>query len=104
MERPRPGAVLPAAWQAQRFDPPQGASMSDPMQAQLRPAAAHKPVHFAWEVSADARVATITLNRPERKNPLTFESYAELRDLFRDLAYAPDVKCVVIRGAGDNFC
>lgn len=49
-------------------------------------------------------VATLTLNRPERKNPLTFESYAELRDLFRALAYVDDVKCVVIQGAGDNFC
>jgi enoyl-CoA hydratase/carnithine racemase len=49
-------------------------------------------------------VATITLNRPERKNPLTFASYAELRDLFRRLAYASDVKAVVITGAGENFC
>ncbi|WP_345815739.1 enoyl-CoA hydratase family protein [Paraburkholderia sp. PREW-6R] len=58
--------------------------------------------HFGWQV-AD-KVATITLNRPERKNPLTFESYAELRDLFRQLAYATDVKAVVLHGAGDNFC
>ena len=58
--------------------------------------------HFGWSV--DAGVATVTLNRPERKNPLTFESYAELRDLFRQLAYATDVKAVVIHGAGDNFC
>ena len=58
--------------------------------------------HFYFEV-ADA-VATIILNRPERKNPLTFESYAELRDLFRALAYADDVKAVVISGAGENFC
>ena len=49
-------------------------------------------------------VATLTLNRPERKNPLTFDSYAELRDLFRVLAYADDVKAIVITGAGDNFC
>ncbi|MFZ6648188.1 enoyl-CoA hydratase family protein [Undibacterium sp. TJN25] len=49
-------------------------------------------------------VATITLNRPERKNPLTFESYAELRELFRALAYADDVKAIVVTGAGDNFC
>ncbi|MFM0289260.1 enoyl-CoA hydratase family protein [Paraburkholderia megapolitana] len=58
--------------------------------------------HFGWRV-VDG-VATVTLNRPERKNPLTFESYAELRDLFRQLAYATDVKTVVIHGAGDNFC
>jgi enoyl-CoA hydratase/carnithine racemase len=48
-------------------------------------------------------VATITLNRPERKNPLTFESYAELRDLFRTLVYASDVRAVVVTGAGQNF-
>ncbi|MEJ2532004.1 MAG: enoyl-CoA hydratase family protein [Halioglobus sp.] len=58
--------------------------------------------HFLWEV--DGTVATITLNRPERKNPLTFDSYAELRDLFRDLVYADDVQAVIIRGAGGNFC
>jgi enoyl-CoA hydratase/carnithine racemase len=50
------------------------------------------------------RVATVTLNRPERKNPLTFESYAELRDLFRDLAHIEDVKAVVLTGAAGNFC
>ena len=54
--------------------------------------------------SASEGVATITLDRPERKNPLTFDSYAELRDLFRALAYADDVKAVVITGAGGNFC
>jgi enoyl-CoA hydratase/carnithine racemase len=50
------------------------------------------------------RVGVITLNRPERKNPLTFDSYAELRDLFRGLAYADDVRAVVMQGAGGNFC
>ena len=64
--------------------------------------AAYDAKHFGWSV--DAGVATITLNRPERKNPLTFESYAELRDLFRQLAYATDVKVVIMHGAGDNFC
>ena len=58
--------------------------------------------HFLWSV--EGTVGTIELNRPERKNPLTFESYAELRDLFRQLAYATDVKTVVIHGAGNNFC
>ena len=58
--------------------------------------------HFLWSV--DGGVATITLNRPERKNPLTFASYAELRDLFRTLRYATDVHAVVLHGAGDNFC
>lgn len=64
--------------------------------------ASYEASHFYFEV-ADA-VATVILNRPERKNPLTFESYAELRDLFRALAYADDVKAVVISGAGENFC
>ena len=62
----------------------------------------YAPQHFAW--AYDAGVATITLSRPERKNPLTFASYAELRDLFRDLALAPDVKVVIVTGAGGNFC
>ncbi len=57
--------------------------------------------HFGW--SFDAGVATVTLNRPERKNPLTFESYAELRDTFRELVYTPAVKAVVVTGAGGNF-
>jgi len=60
-----------------------------------------QPAHFKWGF-ADG-VATVTLDRPERKNPLTFESYAELRDLFRELVYANDVKAVVIAGAGGNF-
>ena len=59
------------------------------------------PKHFLWEV--DGGVATVTLNRPERKNPLTFESYAELRDLFRALVYGKSVKVVIVRGAGGNF-
>ena len=59
------------------------------------------PQHFGWHF-ADG-IATVTLNRPERKNPLTFESYAELRDTFRNLVYAPAVKVVVITGAGGNF-
>lgn len=60
------------------------------------------PQHFLWQV-AD-RIATIRLNRPDRKNPLTFESYAELRDLFRDLVYATDVDVVVFASNGGNFC
>lgn len=59
------------------------------------------PQHFGWAF-ADG-VATVTLNRPERKNPLTFDSYAELRDAFRALVYTPAVKVVVITGAGGNF-
>ena len=63
---------------------------------------AFKPNHFGWQL--DGKVATITLNRPERKNPLTFASYAELRDTFRHLVYADQVKTIVITGAGGNFC
>src|SRR5512135_2362427 len=62
----------------------------------------YKATHFGWTVSG--KVATITLNRPERKNPITFESYGELRDLFRELVYATDIKAVVFTGAGGNFC
>jgi enoyl-CoA hydratase/carnithine racemase len=60
------------------------------------------PRHFRW--SLQNKVATITLARPERKNPLTFASYAELRDTFRALDHAPDVKAVIITGAEGNFC
>ena len=61
------------------------------------------PEHFLWQLD-DNGVATVTLNRPERKNPLTFDSYAELRDTFRSLDQKPAVKAVVITGAGGNFC
>jgi len=61
-----------------------------------------KPQHFLWEVKD--RVAVVRLNRPDRKNPLTFESYAELRDTFRALVYAPDVDVVVFASNGGNFC
>jgi len=61
-----------------------------------------KPASFHWRV--EGPVATVTLSRPERKNPLTFESYAELRDTFRQLSFATDVKVVVITGEGGNFC
>ena len=64
--------------------------------------AGYRTEHVAWAVLD--RVGTVTLNRPERKNPLTFESYAELRDLFGALRFAGDVDAVVITGAGDNFC
>jgi enoyl-CoA hydratase/carnithine racemase len=67
-----------------------------------QPLAGYRATHFKWE-AADG-VATLTLNRPERKNPLTFDSYAELRDLFVRLKYATDIHAVVLIGAGDNFC
>jgi enoyl-CoA hydratase/carnithine racemase len=62
----------------------------------------YRATHFLWAVSE--RVGTITLNRPEKKNPLTFASYAELRDLFRQLRYATDVNAIVLTGDGGNFC
>ncbi len=67
-----------------------------------RPLAGYRATHFKWDAAEG--VATLTLNRPERKNPLTFDSYAELRDLFGRLKYADDVHAVVLAGAGDNFC
>ena len=63
--------------------------------------ATHRPEHFLWDF--EDGVGTVTLNRPEKKNPLTFESYAELRDFFRALKDAPDCKVVIITGAGGNF-
>ncbi|WP_019938074.1 enoyl-CoA hydratase family protein [Bordetella sp. FB-8] len=74
------------------------------MKHHKRALAHYTPRNFLWQVSDDHKVATITLNRPDRKNPLTFDSYAELRDLFRSLVYATDIKVVVIAGAGGNFC
>ena len=74
----------------------------NPMRHQFDPKAGYVARHFSW--SFDAGVGTVTLNRPERKNPLTFESYAELRDLFRALNFANDVKAIVVTGAGGNFC
>jgi enoyl-CoA hydratase/carnithine racemase len=64
--------------------------------------AGFRPQHFLWQMRGD--VAIITLDRPEKKNPLTFDSYAELRDTFRALADCDDVKAVVLTGAGGNFC
>ncbi len=72
------------------------------MQQAAATAADMAPQHFLWQV--DGKVATLTLNRPERKNPITFESYAEMRDTFRALVYVEDIKTVVITGAGGNFC
>jgi len=63
--------------------------------------ASHAPVHFEWATSDG--VAKITLKGPEHKNPLTFDSYAELRDTFRGLVYAEDIKAVVLAGSEGNF-
>ncbi len=75
---------------------------NNPMHAQFNALAAYQARHFAY--AFDSGVATLTLNRPERKNPLTFDSYAELRALFRALNSATDVKVIVLTGAGGNFC
>jgi enoyl-CoA hydratase/carnithine racemase len=73
------------------------------IQAARRPFKFYTARHFRFEVSEDGRVATVRLDRPERKNALTFDGYAELRDLFRDLVYASDVRAIVLTGAGGNF-
>ena len=75
---------------------------ANPMHAQFEARASYLAKHFAY--ACENGVATLTLNRPERKNPLTFDSYAELRDLFRAFNQASDVKAVVLTGAGGNFC
>ena len=62
----------------------------------------YKAKHFRWEV--DGRVAQITIDRPEKKNPLTFESYAELRDTFEALRHEPEIRSIVLTGSGGNFC
>ena len=74
----------------------------NPMRSQFDATAAYSAQHFAWSFAEG--VGTITLNRPERKNPLTFDSYAELRNLFAALNHSTDVKVVVVSGAGGNFC
>jgi enoyl-CoA hydratase/carnithine racemase len=66
------------------------------------PLANYVPEHF--RLGVEAGVATVTLSRPERKNPLTFDSYGELRDMFYALQHDEDVRCVVLTGAGGNFC
>ena len=81
--------------------------MTRPMDPNLAPGnrrdvAGFTARHVGWTVRD--HVGIVTLNRPERKNPLTFDAYAELRDLFRALAQAGDVRAVVVQGAGGNFC
>jgi enoyl-CoA hydratase/carnithine racemase len=74
----------------------------NPMHGQFTPTAAYQAQHFSWAFQDG--VGTITLSRPERKNPLTFDSYHELRSLFDALRWSTDVKVVVVTGAGGNFC
>ena len=77
-------------------------SPDNPMHGQFDVLASYEAKHFSY--AFEAGVATLTLNRPERKNPLTFDSYHELRDLFAALNHASDVKSVVLAGSGGNFC
>lgn len=75
-----------------------------PASTNKRPMRGYVARHFLWACEGDGRVATITLDRAQKKNPLTFDSYAELRALFWALAEASDVRAVVLTGAGGNFC
>ena len=68
----------------------------------MNPSKNMAPDHFQWELKDGLGI--ITLNRPERKNPLTFDSYAELRDTFRNFSYTDEIRAVIINGAGGNFC
>lgn len=77
-------------------------SATNPMHPQFDARAHYAATHFRYECSDG--LATITLNRPDRKNPLTFDSYAELRELFRAMNYATDVRAIIITGEGGNFC
>ena len=76
---------------------------TNPMRPQYAPRANYQAKHFSWQCGEDG-VATLMLNRPDRKNPLTFDSYGEMRDLFNNLRYATDVKAIVVTGEGGNFC
>ncbi len=76
----------------------------DPMAAMRRPIAGRTFSHFTWSTAQQGQIGVITLNRPAKKNPLQFGTYAELRDLFRDLVYASDLRAIVITGADGNFC
>ncbi len=77
-----------------------GESHHLPVKRNLR--ADHKSSHFFYET--DEQVTAITLILPERKNPLPFDSYAELNDLFRFMSNAEDIKVLILTGAGENFC
>ena len=78
--------------------------MTDRLAGLQRSMRDYAPQHFIWSLGGEGRIATITLNRPERKNPLTFESYIELRDCFRALAADRDIRAVILTGEGNNFC
>jgi enoyl-CoA hydratase/carnithine racemase len=97
--------IFLAAQSPRDFDPIPDAHAEIPMNSTANPVtlplAQYSPRHFLLAVKAG--VATVTLNRPERKNPLTFESYRELTDFFRACAFDDAVKVIVVTGAGGNF-
>ncbi len=98
-ERHRPGARRIEGYEAPIDLSRIASTKAD--QELIRDPAAFQPEHFLWKLEGSN--ATITLNRPEKKNPLTFDSYAELRDTFMGLEHCPQVRSVVICGAGGNF-
>jgi enoyl-CoA hydratase/carnithine racemase len=77
--------------------------VSDSLQALRQNLNGYAPTHFRWATEHEGSVAVITLNRPERKNPLTFNSYVELRDCFRALAFDRTIRAVILTGEGGNF-
>ena len=94
-------AALRADPLARNDEHKKGDPMSRPANPVTLPLAEYSPKHFLLAVAGN--VATVTLNRPERKNPLTFESYRELTDFFRACAMDDQVKTIVVSGAGGNF-
>jgi len=78
--------------------------VTDSLQALREDMSGYTPRHFAWCIEPAGRVAIIKLNRPERKNPLTFNAYVELRDCFRRLAFDRNIRAVILSGEGGNFC
>lgn len=78
--------------------------MSDALEALRTSLHDFAPAHFRWSLVHDGTVAIVTLNRPGRKNPLTFDSYIELRDCFRALAFDRTIRAVILTGEGGNFC
>ena len=78
--------------------------MSDGLKGLQQSLRNYAPQHFLWSLEGDGKIARISLNRPERKNPLTFASYIELRDCFRALASDRDIRVVILTGEGGNFC
>src|SRR6185295_6832632 len=105
-ERPARTRARAAGGDAARRGGGVGGAGNDPLEEiSLNPRidpASIRPEHFGWRI--DGRVAVVTLDRPERRNPLTFDSYRELADTFHRLRHVREVRAVVVTGAGGNFC